>query len=74
MTQAHTDPPIADDMLVGARPIGQFMGITERQVFHLADTNRIPVFRLGSRIAARKSTLRAWIEQQEAQAMSGTAA
>jgi len=79
MTHTPPDPPnstapLADDMLNGARPIAEFIGTNERRVYHLAETKQIPVFRLGGRLTARKSTLRAWIERQEAQAMSGAAA
>lgn len=72
MTQTRTAPsPLGDDMLHGAGPIAAFIGTTERRVYHLTDKKLIPVFRIGARLTARKSTLRAWIERQEADALGG---
>jgi hypothetical protein len=34
-------------------------------VFHLASSSKMPVFRLGSMICARKSVLIKWITDQE---------
>jgi len=38
-----------------------------RVVYHLFEKKRLPAFRLGKRIYARKSTLSAWIEALEAE-------
>ncbi len=37
----------------------------QRSVYHLVETSRLPVFRLGSRIAARRSALKEYVEKQE---------
>lgn len=59
---------LSSDILRGADQIALFMfGTTtlRRQVYHLADKGKIPHFRLGAIICARKSTLLQWIENQE---------
>ncbi len=60
---------IADDLLRGADAIALFMfgdRKMRRQVYHLAQAGQLPVFRLGAILCARRSTLLAWIEAQEA--------
>ncbi|MBP2311909.1 hypothetical protein [Azospirillum soli] len=64
---------IGQDVLYGADAVGAFTGLNPRQVYHLAQTNKIPVFRMGTLICARKSTLLRWIEEQEAKAMGAAA-
>ena len=59
---------LSDDLLLGAGAIAEFMfgdNRKRRQVYHLAQTNKLPVFKLGATICARRSTLVAWIEAQE---------
>ena len=61
-------PSFADDLLRGADEIAAFLfgdKSYRRRVFHLVATSKIPVFRIGSMICARKSTLMAWIAGQE---------
>lgn len=55
---------VASDMLRGATQIADFMGLNPRQVYYAAE-NTLPVFRIGTQICARKSTLLRWIEEQE---------
>ncbi len=65
-------PKLADDLLRGADAIAEFVfGSAEhrRKVYYFASgakTCRLPVFRMGSVLCARKSSLVTWIEQQEA--------
>jgi hypothetical protein len=56
-TAPNTAPTIADDMLEGAEAIAAFLGFKRRQVFHIVKEGRLPVFHLGNKIFARKSTL-----------------
>jgi len=69
--EARTDEAcldLASDILHGADQIAKFLYGDERQrrkVYHLADKENLPVFRLGTTICARKSTLLRWIEEQE---------
>ncbi len=62
---------LADDLLRGADAIAEFMfgsASERRKVYYLANTgkrNSLPVFRMGSVLCARKSSLIQWIEAQE---------
>ena len=57
---------LADDIMYGVEAIAAFMGLQPRQVYHLQ--KRLPVFKMGATICARKSTLLAWIAAQEGRA------
>jgi hypothetical protein len=63
---------LADDLLHGADAIAEFVFGNvrhRRKVYYLATAakiRRLPVFRMGSVLCARKSKLIEWIEQQEA--------
>lgn len=66
------DATLHDDLLIGAAAIADFLyGSTEyryqRRVYYLTTQSKrkLPWFRLGSQIAARRSTIMAWIENQE---------
>jgi hypothetical protein len=59
---------LADDLLRGADQIADFLfgePGQRRKVYYLAETSRLPVFRLGSKLCARRSVLIAWIASQE---------
>ncbi len=65
---------IADDLLHGAEEIAEFLfgkGKLRRKVYHLAKTSRLPVFRLGSKLNARRSVLIKWIAEQEQKGWRG---
>jgi hypothetical protein len=58
----------APDLLRGGAEIAEFLfddPQQRRKVYHLAKTSRLPVFRLGSLLCARKSTLLEWVARQE---------
>jgi hypothetical protein len=62
---------IGDDLLRGADEIAKFVFGSEqhrRKVYYLTGDARVrmPHFKIGSVLCARKSTLLAWIEKQEA--------
>jgi hypothetical protein len=59
------------DLLTGAEAIATFMGMKPRRVYHLAETQRLPVFRIGATLCARRSTLVRWIEDMERSAAAG---
>lgn len=64
-----TSGSIAGDILYGADEIAAFLYGSKddrRTVYHLARTKRIPHFRVGMSICARKSVLLAWIAGEEA--------
>lgn len=66
---------LADDLLRGAEEIAAFLfgsKAQRRKVYHLAESSRLPVFRLGSVLCARRSVLMAWIAAQEQRALRGS--
>lgn len=59
---------IGEDLLEGAGAIAGFVygdRSMKRKIYHLVDGGLFPAFRLGDKVCARKSTVLAWIEQQE---------
>lgn len=53
------------DLLIGAKAVAKSLGITPRQLYHLIEKGLIPTFRLGASVAARRSSLTKWMEEQE---------
>jgi hypothetical protein len=66
MQAAANDNSLEKDVLYGAAAIAGFMGVPRRVVYHLASKSALPVFRMGEIVCARRSTLLAWVEGQEA--------
>jgi hypothetical protein len=67
---APKDQPkdISDDLRNGADEIAKFLfgsNASRRRVYYLASHTRIPVFRIGSVLCARRSVLLNWIAGQE---------
>jgi hypothetical protein len=65
-------PDFADDLLEGAEEIARFIwgpDGSRRKVYYLAASSRIPVFRLGTKLCARRSVLLEWITSQENRAL-----
>jgi hypothetical protein len=65
-----TKPPavLADDLLVGANAIAEFMFGTakeRRRVYWLVETGQLPVFKYRTTICARKSTILRDVELRE---------
>ena len=64
----NTPNELADDMLRGADEIAAFIfgeRGSRRKIYYLVECSRLPVFRLGSVLCARKSVLLGWISGQE---------
>jgi hypothetical protein len=73
----HATPPLPEsskhtefyeDTLRGADEIAEFLfgsARERRKVYHLAETSRLPLFRLGSVLCARRSVLLEWVRAQE---------
>ncbi len=59
---------LADDLLEGADEIAAYLGWNRRRVFYAAERKLIPIFRIGNRLSARKSSLRKRIEDLEQKA------
>jgi hypothetical protein len=67
-----TENTLGNDVLIGAAQIAGYIFDSkeyrfQRRVYYLttAAKCKIPHFRIGQQLAARKSTLREWIEGQE---------
>jgi hypothetical protein len=59
---------LADDILRGADEIAEFLFGSRsyrRKVYYLAACTKLPVFRLGTKLCARRSVLLGWIAAQE---------
>lgn len=64
----HHNDNLAVDVLRGADAIATYLGFPRRAVYHAVAKGHLPHFRIGETVCARKSTLTAWIEAQEARA------
>ncbi|WP_292414663.1 helix-turn-helix domain-containing protein [Mesorhizobium sp.] len=53
------------DLLMGADAIARFLGITRRQTYRLVYDGLLPSFKLGGTVAARRSSLTAWLAEAE---------
>jgi len=66
------DDDLKNDVLNGAEAIAAFLNQTERRIYHLLETGKLPAFKLGDRKwQARKSSLRRHIEALEAKSGGG---
>jgi hypothetical protein len=68
-----TPNELADDILEGAESIAEFLfGSREqrRKVYYLAECSKLPIFRLGSVLCARKSVLLEFISGQESRVLA----
>ncbi len=55
-----------NDLLAGVAAIAAHLNMTERQVYHLHETDSLPTFKLSGKVCARKSTLAAHFAALEA--------
>jgi hypothetical protein len=70
-----TADKLAGDLLCGADEIAKFLfgpNGSRRKVYYLAACTRLPVFRLGTKLCARRSVLLSWIAGQENRALFGS--
>jgi len=57
---------LTGDFLYGVPAIAAFTGLRERAVYHLAETGKLPLFKIGElKWCGRKSTLRKHFESLE---------
>jgi excisionase family DNA binding protein len=54
-------------LLYGANAIADYLGIKRRVAYHLIETERIPHFKVGKTVCARRSRLLAAMERLEEQ-------
>ncbi|MDQ0558328.1 putative DNA-binding transcriptional regulator AlpA [Rhizobium mesoamericanum] len=66
--QSANDNIIEGDLLVGAKAIARFLGVTQRQAYRLTTDRIIPSMKLGGTVAARRSSLARWMSEAEAAA------
>jgi hypothetical protein len=63
---------LADDILRGAEEIAEFIfgdRASRRKVYYLAECTKIPFFRIGSVLHARRTVLLGWIADQESRSL-----
>jgi excisionase family DNA binding protein len=56
------------DLLYGSRSIAEFLGIKPRAAEHLIEQKRIPYFKIGRTVCARRSRLMAALDELEGSA------
>lgn len=54
------------DLLYGIDDIASALGMTRRQAYYLHEKGEIPTFKVGRKLAARRSTLDELVKQWEA--------
>ncbi len=59
------------DILKGSKAIAAWLGLNERTIRSQVSNGRLPYFKVGQAICARKSTLLGWIAEQERLHMRG---
>jgi hypothetical protein len=68
-----TPSELANDILEGADAIAEFLfgsRDARRKVYYLAECSKLPIFRLGSVLCARRSVLLSFISGQERRVLS----
>lgn len=68
MSSLDVSPDFASDLLRGAALVAEFIygdRKYRRKIYHLFETSRIPLFKLGSVICGRRSVLVQWVAEQE---------
>ena len=68
----ETETIMDGDLLYGVSQIAKFLGIETRQARHQCETKRLPCFKLGQIICARRSKLWRWLDELEAGAPEPT--
>ena len=62
-----TTPNDVPDLLWGVASIASYLGVKRRVAYHLVETRRIPYFKVGRTVCARRSKLIAVLDEFEAQ-------
>jgi hypothetical protein len=57
--------PLSDDLMIGAIALAAWLGVPPRKVFYIAETKQLPFFKIGGKLAGRKSTIREHIAKLE---------
>lgn len=56
---------LSDDLMIGAAALAAWLGVPPRKVFYIAETKQLPFFKIGGKLAARKSTIKEHIAKLE---------
>lgn len=52
------------DLLYGVPAIAEYVGLTDKQVYHLHYKNDLPTFKIGGKICSLKSRVDGWFQSQ----------
>ena len=58
---------IADDLMIGIKPIANWLNQPVRKIFYMAEQGHLPLFKIGNNWAGRKSTILQHIALLEAE-------
>lgn len=53
------------DLLYGVEAIARYLNMTTAQVYHLHGDRKMPTFKMGKKVCARKASLITWLEAME---------
>lgn len=56
---------LGEDLIIGAKPIAEWLGVPPRKVFYWGEKGMLPLFKIGSQWAGKKSTLARHFEKLE---------
>jgi excisionase family DNA binding protein len=65
------EAPSRSDLLYGAAAIADFLGLTNKAVYHLLAAGRLPHFKVGRTVCARRSSVLAAFERMEENQQAG---
>ena len=71
MSSEQSEQPTSGELLYGCRLIGEYLGLSYDQAWHLIRRHELPHFRIGRRVCARRSALDVWLDEREAKAAPG---
>lgn len=57
---------LKDDLIKGAKAAARFTGLSERAIYHLIDTERVPHSKVGRDLYFRKSELQEFFSSKRA--------
>jgi hypothetical protein len=59
------------DLLYGVPAIAAHLGLTDKQVYHMRDRDKLPTFKMGGKVCALRSALARHFADLEAKATAG---
>ncbi len=68
MSSEQSEQPTSGELLYGCRLIGEYLGLSYDQAWHLIRRHELPHFRIGRRVCARRSALDVWLDDLAVQA------